>query len=193
MATLSFISISKLTDLLQLAATQGGAYVSVLPDNRLGVGADPMSPTVALDFAKEALLPLRDAVIKPDVGSSERERPRVTRRSGNYWYEIAGKREEFTSLRELLGHALRALEGKHPGTLEKLCHIKPSSKRIVARERHKLFDAEHLCEEFGERLMTGWWYGTNNSSQETNRWLQRAAECAGLRWGTEILTNLAPA
>jgi hypothetical protein len=93
-------------------------------------------------------------------------------------------------LRELLGEGLRSIEVSRPGTLEKLSHVKPGTKRIVARERRMLFDSEHLCDEYGDQLIDGWWYGTNNSSQETYRWLERACDCAGLKWGEDLRTNL---
>jgi hypothetical protein len=103
---------------------------------------------------------------------------------------VEGERLEAVSLRDLLGEGLRKIEAVRPGTLEKLSHIKPKSKRIVARDKRSLFDAEHLSDEYGEPLMDGWWYGTNNSTQETGAWLERASSCAGLTWGKDARTNL---
>ena len=65
--------------------------------------------------------------------------PRSSRRSGRYSFELLGKHAEFGSLHELLGGALRDIEAARPGTLEKLSHIKPRSKRIVAQDKKLLF------------------------------------------------------
>jgi hypothetical protein len=52
---------------------------------------------------------------------------------------------------------------------------------------------EAMAAEFAEQLGSGWWYGTNNSAQETRAWLERACSCAGLTWGVEFKTNAADA
>ena len=104
--------------------------------------------------------------------------------------EIQGNRIECGSLKDLLAESLKAIEAAQAGTLEKLSHIKPRSKRIVAHDKKALFDAEHLSEEFGAKLINGWWYGTNNSAPETNTWIERACGCAGLKWGKDVRTSL---
>jgi hypothetical protein len=104
--------------------------------------------------------------------------------------EFEGRRFEFGSLRELLGAGLKQLEAARPGTLEKLSRIMPKSKRIVAKDKRMLFKDDKLADEYGVPLMDGWWYGINNSAQETNAWLDRACSCAGLRWGTDFRTSL---
>jgi hypothetical protein len=189
MATVSFIPASKLVELVQSANKGGNMYVRVLSESRLVLGNDPMAPTVSIDLSKETIGPCNElkTPIEPQQPASI---ARVSRRSGEYWIEINGNRSEFGSLRELLGDGLRSIEASRPGTLEKLSHIKPGTKRIVARERKMLFDSEHLCDEYGDQLIDGWWYGTNNSSQETYRWLERACDCAGLKWGKDLRTNL---
>ena len=93
-------------------------------------------------------------------------------------------------MRDLLAGGLRALQEARPGTLEKLSHIKPRSRRIVARHPKDLFDKDHLAQEYAVKLSDGWYYGTNNSAQETNAWLERASSCAGLKWGAEFKTNM---
>jgi len=62
--------------------------------------------------------------------------------------------------------------------------IKSRTRRIVARDPSHLFDKQHLSEDHSERLIDGWWYGTNNSASQTRAWLQRACSCAGLKWAT---------
>lgn len=114
----------------------------------------------------------------------------MTRRSGNYWLELNGHRVEHSSLKDLLSEGLRALEQTRPGTLEKLTRIKPRSKRIVARDPKHLFDRSHLAKGCSEKLIDGWWFGTNNSADETNAWLERACSCSGFIWGEDFKTSL---
>jgi hypothetical protein len=191
MASLSFIQARKLVDLIQLATKSGDMYVRVVSSSRLALGKDPMSPTVTIDLSKEAVVPFSDQALPAIVESSPKvSKERATRRSGDYWFELHGKRSEFNSLGELLAEALRSLEVASHGTLEKLSLIKPRSKRIVARDKRMLFAAQHLSEEFSEKLMPGWWYGTNNSTQETNAWLRRACDCAVFKWGVDFRSSL---
>jgi hypothetical protein len=192
MATMSFISASKLVELVKAANKGGEMYVRVVSGNRLALGNDPMNPTVSIDLSKEAVGPYKNEPKVPAVEESQPQanRVRANRRSGEYWFELHGKRLVFGSLRELLGQSLRSIEAERPGTLEKLSHIKPKSKRIVAREKKLLFESEHLSDNYGDELMAGWWYGINNSSEETSTWLERACGCAGLKWGKDFSTSL---
>jgi hypothetical protein len=190
MATVSFMPASKLAELLQTANKGGEMYVRVASGNRLALGADPMNPTLSIDLSKEAIAPYNESKTKEDqLPPTAASIAKASRKSGDHWIELKGKRLECGSLRELLGHGLRSLEAERPGTLDKLSHIKPRSKRIVARERKALFDAEHP-DEHSDQLVNGWWYGTNNSAQETNAWLERACNCAGLTWGKDLRTSL---
>jgi hypothetical protein len=144
-------------------------FVRVLSANKLAIGADPFHPTNVIDLSKEL----------------------VSRQSGKYLLDISGRTIECTSLRELLAEGLRALEKYKPGMLEQLSVIKPRTKRIVARDPARLFDQQELVANYAERLgVDGWWYGTNNSADETNAWLRRAAELAGLSWGKDVSTTL---
>ncbi|MGH6922505.1 MAG: hypothetical protein ACRED5_01935 [Propylenella sp.] len=194
MASISFISATKLADLLLSAGNQERLYVRVLSSTQLALGADPLEPTSVIDLSRERVIPFTPesgipatAQVPPSDGQTKL---RVTRRSGQYWYEIDGARHECRSLRELLSGSLRAIELKRPGTLDKLAHIKPRSKRIVALEPSALFDEPHLADKYGERLVNGWWYGTNNSAPETVAWLQRACSCGGLTWNSDFKTSL---
>src|SRR5438876_11413595 len=99
--------------------------------------------------------------LTPEAGDSK-----TSRRSGDCWFEIKGRRIDCRSLKELLSGGLRALEEARPDTLEKLSHIKPRTRRIVARDPKQLFDREHLAELHSEPLIDGWSYGTNNSAAE---------------------------
>jgi len=215
MASISFISAAKLADLLKAADARKDLYVRVLSASRLALGTDPLQPTQIVDLRKEKLVPCDpgavtkifghpDASGEPQGSVPEARDPfddllgstpvknhsKITRRGGDYWYEIDGHRTNCTSLKELLSGGLLTLEHARPGTIEKLSHVKPRSRRIVAREPEGLFDKRHLAKEYAERLMDGWWYGTNNSALETNTWLERACAFSGLKWGVDFKTNL---
>jgi len=196
MASLSFIPAGKLADLLRSADPQNRMYVRVLSATRLAIGADPLQPTSVIDLAKETVGPIESPQKANDVPSDDhaaRGGGKITRRSGEYWFEIRGKRTECSSLKNLLAEGLLALEGLRPGTLDSLSRVKGRSRRIVAREANHLFDKPHLVKDYAERLQDGWYFGTNNSARETNVWLNRAAECAGLKFGEEFRTSLGPA
>jgi hypothetical protein len=180
----AIIQAEKLIGLLKQADSTGKMYVQVREDH-LVLGIDPAKPSSLIDFSKEAIRQF-------DVTASERAiRPsglneRPTRRTGNHWFELNGKRFDCTSLKELLAEVLKTLERLKPGTLEALSKIKGRSRRIVARDQRQLYDKPHLVNEYAENLKNGWYFGTNNSARETNIWIQRAAECAGVKIQTSI-------
>ena len=201
MASLSFITTGKLSELLNVADPKKSMYLHVLNSTRLAIGVDPLNPSAVIDLANETIMPFTEGPIKTSEQPVKPEEKwtsnpdeavawRAARRSGEYWLEVDGKRSEFYSLRDLLAGGLRTLEEKSPGTLEKLSHIKPRSRRIVARDPKDLFDKEHLAKEYAEKLADGWYYGTNNSAQETNAWLERAASCAGFKWDEKFKTSI---
>lgn len=175
--------------------------VRILASNRLALGTDPLTPSAVIDLSTERVLPFSATEQAPEATQPEPSQwssnsvdvPgswRVSRRGGEYWFELNGKRSAFHSLRDLLAGGLRTLEQARPGTLEKLSLIKPRSRRIVAHDPKDLFDKDHLAKECAEKLMDGWYYGTNNSANETNTWLERACSCAGLTWDTEFKTSI---
>lgn len=197
MASLAFCPSSKLVELLRTADPQKNMFVRVLSSARLAVGADPLKPSAIIDLSREAIIPFADSkILVPQEAAPDEIREttsRATRRSGEYWYELKGKRTECHSLKELLALSLLSIEKAVPGTLDKLTHVKPRSRRIVARNPKDLFDKPHLAKDYAERLgKDGWYYGTNNSAAETANWLQRASEIAGFRWGAQFNTSLIP-
>jgi hypothetical protein len=186
MAQLSFITTKKLSELLLKASSRGDLYASV-SDGRLAVGPDPMKPSSYVDLSSEEIVSLHDEWRRePEPSQSE---PR-TRNTGVYLLEVKGKTTEHTRQRDVLAEGLKAIEALRPGTLAKLSEVKSRTRRIVARDPRELFDKTHLAEKHVSKLMDGWYYGTNNSAQETNRWLREGAELAGLRWGKDISTTL---
>jgi hypothetical protein len=81
---------------------------------------------------------------------------------------------------------LLAIEDHHPGMLAELTKHKARTKRIVAQKASDLFEDPQLVKQFSAQLKPGWYYGTNNSAQETKSWLARACEIAGLTWGKDF-------
>jgi hypothetical protein len=195
MASATYITAAKLIDLVTTADPKKSMFLQVLSATRLGIGPDPLKPVAVIDLAREKIVSLSEEPLKaPEpaqpAGTDDLDGRRSSRRGGEYSFELNGKRSEFHSLRDLLAEGLRALEKARPGTLEKLSHIKPRSRRIVARDPKELFDKGHLAKKYADKLSDGWYYGTNNSGDETNAWLERACSCAGLKWGEEFKTSL---
>jgi hypothetical protein len=75
---------------------------------------------------------------------------------------------------------------------ENIFLVKPRSRRIVARDPKLLFDRDDLAKNYAEKLNEGWFFGINNSANETNSWLERACSCAGMTWGQQFKTSLTP-
>ena len=198
----SYIAANKLVELLQAANITGQMNVRVLEADQLAVGADPRAPSCIIDFSREVVRPVgRDGAQHDETRSSPRALDaapagasrRLTRKSGTYVFELKGETKGCTTLKDLLAEGLRGFEQHQPGTLDKLSRISPRNKRIVARDPHRLFDQRHLSEKYSEKLVDGWWYGTNNSTAETLSWLKRGCELCGLAWGKDFLTSLEPA
>ncbi len=188
MAQVNFISATKLVDFLNEANRFGQMNVRVLTTNQLALGIDPLHPSSVIDLSKEVIRSLEQVQVQKAVnpppqtplhsGSQAALSPtlRSPRTSGKYYVEIKGNVMECQSLKEMLAKGLRAFEQNKPGTLEKISKIRPKTKRIVARERRDLFGNANLVEKYAERLDDDWWYGTNNSTQETEACLKRGAE-----------------
>jgi hypothetical protein len=193
----SYLNSAKLIGLIKAADPNGEMFASVLSSARLAMGKDPLKPTHVIDFSTEAVAPFDPTKFKSDepvelIASADRV-SLSSRRSGSFWFELLGKqRSEFGSLRDLLRGALLEIEKARPGTLDELSQMKPRSKRIVARDPRNLFAKEKMAENFAKPLGEGWFYGTNNSRQETEDWLRRACKCAGLKWGVDFKTNVEP-
>jgi hypothetical protein len=184
MATVSYIPTAKLIALLSKADPQRKLNVRVLNTTRLSLDNESFQPISIIDLASEDVLGPDETPVAFDVSA-----PKASRKSGEYEVTVYGKTVTGYSLKIVLGEALRVLEQKKPGTLEKLSKIRPGTKRIVARDPADLFVSADLAKKFGEKLMTDWYYGTNNSAQEVNAWLSRAADCAGADFGKDIKTS----
>jgi len=202
MAQVNFISATKLVDLLTEANRLGHMNVRVLTTNQLALGIDPLRPSSVIDLSREVVRSLEQGTdqktveppaLSPTPAGPPRPHspsPRPSRTTGKYSFQIKGKTIECRSLKEMLAKCLRAYEQYKPGTLDKLSKVSPRSKHIVAREPRHLFEKADQVEKYTERLVGDWWYGTNNSAQETEAWLKRGAELCGLDWGTDVTTSL---
>lgn len=184
MAIVSFISTSKLASLLAAADPQKTLLVRVLNATRLSLETDSFQQVSIIDLAEEKVIP-GNSPIAISVTA-----PKTSRKSGKYQLIVFGETVDTHSLKDLLSAGLLALEKAKPGTLEKLSKVKKSTKRIVARNPSDLFDTPGLSGTYSQQLMAGWWYGTNNSALETKVWLERACECAGVKWGMDFSTSL---
>jgi len=189
----AIIRASKLVELLTQADASRTLNVKIIDGNLLGLGVDPSRPTYKIDLSNELL----DRCANDDPAEIEELKhtaisgdATVSRRSGIYWFELMGQRIDCHSLKTLLSKALITLESIRPGTLEKLSRIKPRTRRIVARDRHDLFEQGHLVKQFSAPLSEGWWYGTNNSALETKTWLKKACRCARISWDAEMKLSI---
>jgi hypothetical protein len=188
MAHVSFISATKLIQLLSDANIKKNLHVHVLTTNQLALGVDPLRPTSVIDLSKEVLRSLNgneDTPAPQPITRIVAER-KASRKSGKYYLDFMGKIVDCDSLASTLAEGLKALEHHKPGTLNKLSGISPRSKRIVSRNRNDLFPTKKKVDEFTEKLVDGWYFGTNNSNDETKRWLERACEVAGVSWGKDL-------
>lgn len=184
-----FILTTKLIELLRIAQGEGNTYAQITEKGQLALGPDPLHPASTIDLSGEVIRPLTASSVVAPITEKPSTARRLSRQTGKYLLDIRGKTSVCTSLKELLAEGLRGLEHYKAGTLDKLSRVKHRTKRIVAREARSLFDQPHLAQDYAERLMDGWWYGTNNSADETKRWLKQACEIAGLEWGKDFTTS----
>jgi hypothetical protein len=191
-AEVAFMETARVAELLKEAVARGLPYARMTNNGQLALGRDPLNPTSVIDFRAEAILPLGQ---RPAKQASQPEPPieprhKLSRQTGKYMLDFKGNITECQSLKELLAKGLRTIEKFRPGSLERLSQVKPRTKRIVARDPRDLFDQHKLVEDYAEKLLDGWWFGTNNSRDETIAWLRRGCELSGLRWGQDFSTSL---
>jgi hypothetical protein len=172
MATLTATSIptQTLISLIKQADPKGQMHLKVVNQERLELGADPFSSSVAIDLANETLHSLGNGTPAPIA--TPVSAGRVT---GSYWYQLDGKQFGCASVKALLLQSLAALAAADPHLMDKLSAVKKRTKRIVAKDKYDLFDSKHLADEYAVQMQNGWWVGTNNSTQEVKSWLALAA------------------
>ncbi len=185
MASVSFISTEKLISLLAEADPRKDLLVRVIDATRLSLETRSFQMVATIDLANEKVI---------GATSNETSTPiivqKISRKSGKYFFDFFGQTREVNSLKELLAEGLLALENACPGTIEKLSQVKKNTKRIVSRLPSDLFDTPGLSEKYSQKLSDGWWFGTNNSAQETKAWLERACNCANVTWGKDFSTSV---
>jgi hypothetical protein len=148
-------------------------HLRVVSNERLELGDDPFKSSVAIDLTTETIHPLGG--IGPTTVVPTFSSVGAARTTGNYWYELNGKRVSCPSVKALLMQSLSALASADPQLLENLSDVKKRTKRIVARDKNHLFRPKHLVEKYAAQLENGWWVGTNNSTPEVRAWLGIAA------------------
>ena len=181
------INAGNLIDRLTHLPKHQDLHVWVDGANRLAIGPNPVSTSVHSRFGVG-----ENSEVNPHTDDAAVEnRVRMPRRSGSYSFEIFGRQITCRSLKELLAEALIQLEDLRTGTLDKLSHEMPRTKRIVARNASDLFPGKpNLSRRYSERLIDGWYYGTNNSAAEVEAWLKRAVLCADLTWAVDFKLHL---
>jgi len=194
MAQVSYILASKLVELINSANGKKDMHIHVLTTNQLALGKDPLHPTSVIDLSKEVVRSLTNGHAATKLVESksipEASTHKAYRASGNYLLEVQGRTIECRSLSGLLAEGLKAVEAHKKGTLDTLSGIQPRTKRIVARHPSSLFKQKDLVDKYSEKLMDGWYFGTNNSAGETKTWLKRGCEIAGLKWGVDFSTSI---
>ena len=108
------------------------------------------------------------------------------RRTGVYAIDLNGDRASYPNLRSLLMGTLRRLSERDGGFLDRLAGEKARTRRVVARSPDALFDKPGLADRYAAELADGWWVNTNNSKEQTKRWLIAAVRCAGLDPSTQL-------
>jgi hypothetical protein len=187
MAQVSYMASQALAALLQNADAQGLKFAQLTSEGRLVVGRDPLNPVSWIDFLHEQILPISNGRQEDQpVVQPEQLRRKLSRQSGRYLLDFQGETIVCGSLKELLSQGLQRLEQCSRGTLDKLSKVKPRTKRIVARDPSVLFDQPKLVNDYAEKLVDGWWFGTNNSKDETVAWLKRGCELAGIVWDKDM-------
>ena len=94
------------------------------------------------------------------------------------------------SLADILEAVLVYLEERKPGTLAQLSAVKKRTRRIVSRDRAQLFDRAHLANKHARKIKGNWWMGTNNSKDETRKWISRACDIAGIDPVADVVIGL---
>lgn len=191
MANTAFVSLARGRELL--SGLDPSLVMWIHSNTQIAVGAVPLQAQYLVDLGTEEVRNCDAMSVTQTTHSpllSSHTRSRLLRRGGKYLFELQGAAVECGSLRELLRKGLLAIEEKRPGMLDALTKEKARTKRIVARRKDDLFEDPELVSKFADKLADGWWYGTNNSAQETRRWLKRACELAKLQWGRDFDTTV---
>jgi hypothetical protein len=107
---------------------------------------------------------------------------RQTRRTGAYQTKILGLEITGMNLKEILRKALLAAEGQQAGFIEKLSRHRTSRGRhIVGRKPEEIYPGKPQLHHCAERLDQRWWFDTNVSFNQAQRYLGVIASNSGSR------------
>jgi hypothetical protein len=182
MAIISYVSTERLAQALQGAPS---ACVLVDPAGRLVCGESPLTPKLWFDFEAERFMPLADDDQHGQTATVT-ESSDQGRTTGVYRVRIRNQERAYKSLKALLRDTVLRFADEDPEFLQRLETQKPYTRRLVSRDKSRLFDSAHLAKDFSEKLTEGWWINTNNSAAQTRSWLIVIANVARLTWGREM-------
>jgi hypothetical protein len=119
----------------------------------------------------------------PTINPSAEARPRHSRRGGTYKLVIFGKHVEAHSLKEVLKTAILLADEDRPGFIDKLAQHRTSrGRRIVARKAEEIYPGKPgLVANCAERLDNKWWFDTNISNAQCQRYLGILAQVGGFK------------
>jgi hypothetical protein len=130
---------------------------------------------------------MRALLYAPRADRASPHRTRKTRRTGEYQVYLLGEVVTGKSLKEILKNALLRLERKKPGSLKSLARRRtPRGRYIVAARPEDLYPRRPQLLPRAERLDGNWWYDTNISFNQTQRYLRTLAELTGAKEIPEI-------
>ena len=196
------MGLERVRNLLNEAAMLG-CSVAWMEAGALRMGDGLGKPRYAIDFVRERLVELRPekrgsapgrrdetraAEAKTGLDAGKGDALQVVepsaaamagRRTGHYAVVLEGKIIPATSFQSLLLATLETIEGLRPGTLDKLSRDRSKGKRIAARERDLLYKTPR-APKFSKQIAGGWWVAINNSGDEVEKFIRRAAFHAGL-------------
>jgi hypothetical protein len=118
----------------------------------------------------------------PTEISNEQGSVRLPRRGGKYELNLLGKRIEVHSLKDVLKSAILVVEREKPGFIEKLAlHRTSKGRRIVARRPEEIYPGKPQLVHCAEKLDSRWWYDTNVSKNQCQRYLGVLAQIGGFK------------
>jgi hypothetical protein len=109
-------------------------------------------------------------------------RERLSRKRGLYSCVLFDKKLSGGSLKDLLKAAILLIESNQNGFIEKLAaHRTARGRRIAARKPEELYPGRpDLAAQCAERLDQRWWFDTNISLRQTQKYLDVISEIAGI-------------
>ena len=118
----------------------------------------------------------------PSSSEQSKERPRVSRSSGDYLLYVLGGEIGVRSVREALRTALLKIESAKPGSLDKLSGRQTKKgRRIVARKAEDIYPNRPQLLQYAAELNSEWYFDTNISRTTCERYLEIIGSVAGIQ------------